>query len=205
MMMLLRETVDGRRKNIILCSPKSSCGGFSEQLIVNHRRAFFVPEILLTQGKVAIVDDEDYEFLVQWKWHYTHCGYGTRNTGSGPKKRTRIYMHRAVLERMLGGPIPAGMQVDHITGNKLDNRRENLRLVTYRENIMNRAGHSGSLSGYKGVGWHAETKKWQASIMLEGKQRYLGIFALAEDAARAYDAKAKELFGKFARLNFPGE
>jgi hypothetical protein len=154
-------------------------------------------EIPLTRGKVALVDDEDFDYLNQWKWHCTAFGYAARFDYSlGRKHPILILMHRLINR------TPAKMATDHINQNKLDNRRANLRICTDAENHRNSGMRKDNKSGYKGVyrarGW----KKWQAYITLNKHRLHLGYFINVEDAARAYDQKAKELFGIFAKLNF---
>lgn len=167
--------------------------------------------IELTKGHRAIVDDEDFEKLSERKWH----------SMVQPKVRgVRIYavrkdykkfggytpeyfrMHRVVL-----GDIPKTMQVDHINGDTLDNRKINLRIVTNQQNQFNATG-KGNRTGFKGVvhmkkETHGNLKKpYFAHIMLNRKNISLGYFATPIEAARAYDKAAKELFGEHARTNF---
>jgi hypothetical protein len=150
-------------------------------------------EIPLTQGKMAIVDAADYDWLIQWKWQY-HDGYATRSV-QVDKKMTQIRMHRLVNN------TPAGQHTDHINGDKRDNRRCNLRTATYAENFRNRPPHKGNKSGYKGVSWHKAAKKWYASVTYNKKCYYLGLHKTKEEAARAYNAFCMEKYGDFAYLN----
>jgi hypothetical protein len=150
-------------------------------------------EIQLTKGKSVMVDDEDYEWLNQWKWHY-HNGYATRKPVSG-----RVFMHRSIMH------TPKGMQTDHINGNKLDNQKSNLRVCTSQQNKLNKPKRLDNTSGYKGVTWRKDKNMWQSQIMFNGKRQYIGYFDDLEVSARAYDKKALELFGEFAWLNFPKE
>lgn len=159
-----------------------------------------MPTMPLTKGQVAIVDDEDYEFLSQWKWTFDRYAYRMR---SRQGKKRPWQMHRAVMERVLEGDIPKGYDIDHIDGDGLNNRRGNLRLATRSQNLQNRVGNAKATSKYKGVFWLTRNRKWQASIKIGPKRTYIGLFANEEDAARAYDEKAREAFGEFARLNFP--
>lgn len=152
-------------------------------------------EIELTQGKVAIVDDDDFEWLNQWKWRFDI--YAVRELRGKP-----LYMHRIILQ------TPIGMQTDHINGDKLDNRRENLRICSASQNKQNEGIRSNNTSGYKGahyVSTNNRIKKWCATIWINNKSIFLGFFLTAEEAARAYDKKAIELFGDFANLNFKKE
>lgn len=150
-------------------------------------------EILLTQGKVAIVDDEDFDLVNKYNWHY-HAGYAA----SRPHRHKKnIYMHRLILGLTSSNKLDA----DHINHNGLDNRRYNLRLCTRSQNMMNSL--KDHTSKYKGICWREPKKKWTAQIKFNGKQYYLGLYDIAEDAALAYDRKATELFGEYCLLNFP--
>ena len=153
-------------------------------------------QIPLTQGKVALVDDDMYSYFMQWNYFYRN-GYAAREITAQSGKRITIYMHREVMN------APDGMKVDHRnTGKTLDNRRENLRICTHAQNLQNTKKHRDNASGYKGVHLNKHAKKWQASVMSGGSRHYLGLFDDPKAAARAYDAKARELFGEFARTNF---
>lgn len=155
-------------------------------------------EIPLTQGYVALVNDEDYEDLARHRWHANVCPrtvYARRNVPKGSGQTTE-YMH----ERITGYGV-----TDHENGDGLDNRRENLRPATRVQNNRNSRSHRGSSSEYVGVAWHKVTSKWQAVLRLDGKQKYLGLFPNEEDAARAYDKAAFERDPEFCRLNFPEE
>jgi hypothetical protein len=104
-------------------------------------------------------------------------------------------MHRQILN-----PKESD-HVDHINGNGLDNRRDNIRACSCSQNLMNRQNHRPTTSGYKGVSLHKRNKTWRATINLNGKQIYAGCYATPVEAALAYNAKAIELFGEFARPN----
>jgi hypothetical protein len=107
-----------------------------------------------------------------------------------------IYMHLEIMS------APDGMEVDHMNGNGLDNRRENLRLCTRAQNRMNSVKRIGKSSTFKGVYWHKNCRKWRASLKLDGKEIHIGYFNTELEAAEAYDEKALELFGEFAKPNF---
>jgi len=151
--------------------------------------------IPLTQGKVALVDAADFEMLSHWKW----CLSGT---GRYPVARVGgrvVTMHRLLM-------LPAeGQEVDHVSIDTLDNRRANLRLCTAQENHFNRRRYSNGSSGHKGVSWYRPYGKWRAYVTKAGHTHHLGYFETKTDAARAYDSKARELFGEFARPNFTVE
>lgn len=156
-------------------------------------------EISLTQGKVALVDLEDYEWLNQFKWRTkkdVHTFYAVRQEGAYPQKF--FYMHREILNP------PDGYSSDHINGNGLDNRRRNLRICTASQNQHNqKINEQRGSSKYKGVCWHKAVEKFAAYIKANKKLIHLGYFQSEIEAAKAYDAKATELFGEFAKLNFP--
>lgn len=146
-------------------------------------------KIKLTQGKFAIVDDRDYEWLNQWEWYYSSKGYAVRGY---PK---RVLMHRVILN------TPDGLETDHINLNRLDNRRSNLRSVTSSQNNINKLLREDNKSGFKGVYWHKASKKWLAQISLNRKHYYLGIFVNPKEAAFVYDQAALKYHREFARLN----
>lgn len=138
-------------------------------------------EILLTQGKVALVDDEDYPELSKYRWCAHKDGntyYAMRHSPTINGKRHTILMHVVI------SGTPKGMETDHINGNGLDNRRENLRVVTRRENTQNR--HSPKSSKYPGVTWHKQRGKWMAYINVGSKQHYLGLYENEETAGIVY-------------------
>jgi len=159
--------------------------------------------IPLTQGKFAIVDDDDFNWLNQWKWYAAKDGlswYVCRG-------RLSIKMHREILGLKKGD----GKETDHKNGNGLDNRRCNLRICTRAENVRNMQKDNNCTSKYKGVHWQkGEIRKgkqykgkWASQIVYNYKHIYLGLFNNEIDAAFAYDKAAKELFGEFVYLNFP--
>jgi hypothetical protein len=150
-----------------------------------------IKEIKLTQGKVAIVDDEDYAWLNQWKWCYSTAGYAIRAIRINGKRKT-IFMHRIILK------TPNDLFTDHINRNKLDNRRENLRICTASQNKANQSAQHNNTSGKKGVTWQKDIQRWKAQINFKQKIIYLGDFKDIEEAARAYAKKSFELFGEFA-------
>lgn len=146
--------------------------------------------IPLTQGQNAIVDAADFEWLSQWNWFAALV----KSTGSFYAKRGKnIFLHQVLL----------GIKgVDHKNNNTLDNRRENLRPCSQAQNSANaKKSRRGNI--YKGASFHKRQRMWNSHIRIGRKLHHLGSFKTAEEAARAYDAAAKEKFGEFAHLNFP--
>lgn len=151
--------------------------------------------IPLTQGKFAKVDDEDYDNLSAFKWHYTSLGYAARNVRNprNHDKKTVILMHRSIL----GASARGAHEVDHISGDKIDNRRSNLRAATKQQNGFNRGLSRNNTSGWKGVSWHRPTGKWVARLTLKYKEIYLGLFEDKDEAIAARISAAKEHHGEF--------
>jgi hypothetical protein len=154
-------------------------------------------EIKLTQDKVALVDDEDFEYLNQWKWHAHKDGnnYYVERIIRLPRglKYQYVSMHRLIMN------TPKGMQTDHKDHDGLNNQKSNLRICTRSQNQMNRKAIEAT-SKYKGV-WY-ENGKIRSAITINKEQVYLGYFNSEKDAAIAYDIAAKKYYGEFAYLNF---
>lgn len=153
-------------------------------------------------GHTAIyVSDVDAD-LATYTWFVNSNGYAIRLTAR-PQHAT-VRMHRVVMERMLDRPLARYECVDHANGDRLDNRRENLRLCTNSENGFNRDLPAHNTTGYKGV-YRATPgcrKPWQAAITINRQKTHLGTFDTPQAAARAYDEAAQQLVGEYARGNF---
>ena len=152
--------------------------------------------IALTQGK-AMVSDQDYTYLMQWKWQVSSDGYAKRDVARNGRKR-RVYMHRIITQRANKGAKP---QVDHWNHNRLDDRRRNLRPATKQENMANRGPQRNNTSGYKGVYWDKSRLLWLAAIKVNGQMKFLGRWPTRKAAARAYNKAARIYFGDYAHLN----
>lgn len=155
----------------------------------------------LQPGLVALIDDLDAARVLAYEWvAWTNGGSNiyVRRRGWGKDPATRVYLHRFVLG------APAGMPVDHVNGNGLDNRRCNLRLATPSQNVGNQFKRRGT-SRFKGVYWHVARGNWLAQMRNPPQNQYLGSFDSEDDAARAYDAAAVAKWGEFSRPNFPNE
>lgn len=142
----------------------------------------------------TMVDDADYDWLNQWKWCLKGVnGYVIRYESSNCGKLV-YYMHREILKP------PPGMLGDHRFGNKLDNRRENLRICTNAENVRNRSPKPGR-SLPKGVYWNIRDRRFRAQIRVNGQRIGLGGFLTESEASEAYNAAAIKYHGEFARIN----
>lgn len=151
---------------------------------------FYRIELLDIKGNLvgeALIDLEDYEKCRNIKWHLSAKGY-VQNTGRGIKLQHVVWGKKILL--------------DHRSRNRLDCRKQNLRLCTLKENNQNQGRACNNTSGYIGVSWHKRAKKWAAYIKANGKRIHLGLFIDPVEAAKVRDVQAVNLFGEFAVLNF---
>lgn len=168
--------------------------------------------IELTKGKYALIDDRDLDLVSRYKWYfsggklpYAHAYVKTsiqrdrdckgRFLAGEKAPRRYVSMHRLILGAKLG------QSVDHVNGDGLDNRRENLRLCTQAQNMRNTRLRSNNTSGYKGVSWDKHRNYWTARIKVNGHYLYLGRFTNKEEAAKIYNEYAMKYFKDFARIN----
>lgn len=151
-------------------------------------------KIKLTQGKVALVDDEDYEKLNKYSWS-TNRSYDTYYARCFVGGRIKNYMQHRILSPSLG------MEIDHIDRNGLNNQKRNLRICTHSQNLMNQRHRIDCTSKYKGVCWDKGRRRWKGRIAIDGVTINLGRFESEEDAALAYNNAAIKYFGEFARPN----
>lgn len=159
-------------------------------------------QIPLNKGYIAIVDEDD-AVLAAFNWFVdkkknTH--YAKRNIGSR-SNHISMYLHRNVMERVLGRPLAKGEVVDHINHNGLDNRRSNVRLATQSQNMANQYLSDRNKSGFKGVRWDSDRQRWATSIGVNGEVVHLGRFTSLHAAIVAYNEAATQYFGEYAVLN----
>ncbi len=153
-------------------------------------------KIPLSQNKFAIIDREDYQIVSQYKWHI-HIGKYAATTQHIGYWRTRktiiITMHDLIMGKK------KGFSIDHIDGDGFNNTRENMRVCTHQQNLFNQKLNKANTSGYKGVYWHKQAKKWLAAIMVNQKHISLGVFLDKLDAVDARKKAEIEYFGEFRR------
>jgi hypothetical protein len=151
----------------------------------------FIP---LTKGYEAVIDAADVHLVEGWNWHADVKRNTVYAGRSGPRPEQRkIHLHRAIMGD------PDGLEIDHIDGDGLNNRRANLRAATHGQNQRNRGAQSNNSSGFKGVSWDKPTGKWRAQIEVNGKNKHLGRYNTPEAAHAAYCKASDVLHGEFGR------
>lgn len=154
-------------------------------------------EIKLTKNQISIVDDEDYEKLNQYKWHSVGINmYYAQRTVHNKGNKYNIKLHREIMN-----VTDSKIHIDHINGNSLDNRKENLRVCSNAENSRNSKIKNSNLYGLKGIRFNKINKNWNAQITVNYKQIHLGCFKTKEEAAIAYNDAAIKYHGEFAKVN----
>ena len=149
-------------------------------------------------GKYIFIDTEDFELVEKYKWSENIDGYANAHI---PDSGRSSVTGKIILIHSLLIKAPKGMVTDHINGNKLDNRRKNLRICTRSQNLCNRGKQLNNTSGFKGVSWDKGKKKWEANIQTKGVFKFLGYFEDKIDAAKEYDKAATKYHRNFAKLN----
>ncbi len=155
-------------------------------------------KIPLTQGKVALIDDEDYTIVNLFKWYAKKAGnnwYAMTKTGL-KEKQVNLLMHRLIMN------LKPNERGDHKDNSGLNNQKANMRKCTHSQNNRNSKKYKNASSIYKGVSWHKRDRKWRARTTLNGKAIWLGSFKSEVEAAKAYDKFAKKNYGDFSNLNF---
>ena len=152
-------------------------------------------EIPLTHNKVALVDDDIYEWVSLQAWYCTNAGYVARDFTRN-KKRVSVLLHRLIMN------APEDKEIDHIDGNKLNNVRSNLRICTRTQNAANIRKQSGECSSkHKGVYWDKTRKHYRVEINTIIGGYYIGAFTSEDEAGLAYNLAAISIQGEFAKLN----
>lgn len=151
--------------------------------------------VVASCGTSFLVDKEDYDRVSRHRWHTNHEGYVLRTVYIEKGRWEKVRLHRFLMN------APENKVVDHVNRDVLDNRKSNLRLASKMENVWNSGIRSTNTSGYKGVSYRKESKKWKAQINVNGKRVNLGHFESKHDAARMFNFWAKDLHGEFAWLN----
>ncbi len=153
-------------------------------------------QIPLSQGKFALVDDEDYERVNQYKWCINSNGYAVTSYRDSNGKRKAMKMHRFILNLNKGDSL-----VDHRDTIRINNQKYNLRVASFVENLRNQKINKNNKSGFKGVRLHKPSSLYIAQIGINGKQKHIGYFKCPVEAAKAYNEAAIKYFGEFAQLN----
>lgn len=151
-------------------------------------------------GKICLIDSENLDLISSYNWYlHPRTGYVRgRPKGKGAAKSKFMAMHRLIM----GLSFDDDLEIDHINGDRLDSRKQNLRICTHKNNLKNRRSDKNSSSKYLGVCWNKSKSKWQAGIGYDGKSKTLGLFEKEIDEAKAYDEAARIYHKEFANLNF---
>ena|SRR5450755_3804845 len=159
-------------------------------------------EHLLKPGQALIVDEEDAD-LLQGIWYYRGKSGVARAIPNEKRKSKQqiITIHHQIMERILKRKLKPGEVILHRDKNKLNNQRKNLLLADHTKSTMRSKTYANNSSGYRGVNFDKRANLWRASIGYQNRKKYLGYYSNPEDAAKAYNKAAKELFGEFAPQN----
>jgi hypothetical protein len=150
----------------------------------------------LGKGLTTKVSEESLQIVEHYKWSFDKKnGYARANVKQQDGTYKTVRLHRLIID------CPENMTIDHINGDKLDNRIENLRITTAENNAKNKGKYSNNTSGYKGVIWMKDRQKWRAVLKLNGRNIIGGNFEDKLEAAKAYNELAKKYHGEYAQLN----
>ena len=154
--------------------------------------------IKLSKGKATLVDDEDFNWLSRWRWHFNSNGYAQRvfRIKQQDNKVGHVYLHHEVIGKPNGN-----LRIDHINRNKLDNRKSNLRFASDRNNSHNTMARTSNKLKIKGVYWDRVKQRYCTQITVNYKRIHIGSYKVLDDAIIAYNSKALKYFGAFAYLN----
>jgi hypothetical protein len=154
-------------------------------------------EIILSNGMIALIDDEDKEKIIPYRWHANKNSIDKTWYAVGYCNGKHVRMHIIIMEKL----NPNSMDIDHKDRNGLNNIKSNLRLATKSQSIINQGIKNTNMSGYKGVSWDKKAQKYRAGITFKGMTSNLGNFDNPEDAARAFNRAAYNLHKEWAVLN----
>ncbi len=150
-------------------------------------------KVKLTRGKFATVDNDVYEKVNKYNWYYIEGGYAARDDFSSGKRKM-VYMHRFIMDP------PEGMVIDHINGKKHDNRKENLRICTHRQNSWNAKKRTDNKSGYRGVSWDKSKQKWGVRLKVGNLYKFGGYFTNKIEASKRYGELVEKYRDEFSKV-----
>lgn len=192
------DTKDGLRANCKICKKVKSKREVETSTYLTHPDGYALIPLSGERGagKFALVDMEDVEVVIKYRWNLTKAGY-VRSSAA------QKYAGTGLIHRLIMGN-PPGLDIDHKEpAERLDNRRSNIRVATRTQNLHNMRPRVGA-SRFKGVGWRKQDNCWAANIRIDGQLHHLGGFHSEEEVAKVYEEAARYHFGEFALTNFVG-
>lgn len=179
-----------------------SCGCLQKERLSKKRKKYNMYDLSgeygighTSKGEEFWFDLEDYNLIKDYCWMISNNGYVITDTSKSSIRMPKIFFHRLVMN------CPNDLFIDHQNHNKIDNRKNNLRIVTKSQNAMNQVTKTNNTSGTTGVSWDSKVQKWAAHIMINCKKMHLGYFDEFEDAVRARKCAEDEHFGEFSYDN----